>query len=224
MAGHKARVVPNGIDTERFRDREGAAALRESLGIAPGAPVVGTVGRLDEVKCQDLLIRGFARALGRAPGARLLLVGDGPRRPELEGLVESLGLGGSAIFAGYQARPDRYLQAMDVFALTSRAEGMPLAILEAWAAGLPVIATRVGGVPRLVDHGRTGWLIGPGDEPGLVDALGGLLAEPGRARALGLAGRDRAVADFDTRRMARDYHENYLELLGPRRARTPCAS
>jgi sugar transferase (PEP-CTERM/EpsH1 system associated) len=224
VASRKVRVVANGIDTDRFRFREGSEDIRESLGIPDGVPVIGTIGRLNEVKCQDLLIRSFARVRERYGDARLLIVGDGPRRAGLEALATSLGLGGAVSFAGYQSRPDRFLHAMDIFALTSRAEGMPLAILEAWAAGLPVVSTRVGGIPRVVEHGLTGLLIDPGDEDALTETLCGLLGNPSSARKLAEAGRKRVQLDFDTSRMAGDYHRHYLELLDSRRANTLCAS
>jgi sugar transferase (PEP-CTERM/EpsH1 system associated) len=220
----KLGVVLNGIDTARFRARGPCAAQREALGIPAGAPVVGTVGRLNEVKCQDLLVRSFRRVLDRTPGAHLLLVGDGPKRADLHALVGELGLSDRVHFTGYQAEPDRYMQLMDVFALPSRAEGLPLAILEAWAAGLPVVATRVGGVPRLVEDGRTGLLIDSGDGDALAAALGRLLEDRNLARRIADAGRDRAVADFDTRRMAGDYQRHYLELLKQGRMTARCAS
>jgi glycosyltransferase involved in cell wall biosynthesis len=224
LPSRKVCIVLNGIDTAEFRRRDEAESLRRSLGIPPGAPVIGTVGRLNEVKCQDRLIRSFHQIRAEFPDARLLLVGDGPKRDDLHALVAELGLTESVCFAGYQARPERYLQVMDVFALPSRAEGLPLAILEAWAAGLPVIATRVGGIPQLIDDGRNGWLVDSGDEPALTDALRQLLAEPALAQRLGQAGRQRAESDFDTRRMASDYHRHYLELLAPKRIFTRCAS
>ncbi len=224
VAQDKVRVVANGIDTRRFRDHEGSAAVRESLGIAPEVPVIGTVGRINEVKCQDLLIRSFARIRGRFGDSRLLIVGDGPRRAEMEALVASLGLAASVSFVGYQSRPDQFLHAMDVFALTSRAEGMPLAILEAWAAGIPVVSTRVGGIPRVVEHGQTGLLIDSGDEDALTEALMGLLADPTAARKLADAGQKRAEADFDFARMAEDYHRHYLERLNAKQAGIRCAS
>jgi glycosyltransferase involved in cell wall biosynthesis len=222
IASDKTRVVFNGVDTDRFRFRQGSAAIRKSLGIISGEPVIGTVGRLNEVKRQDVLIRSFARVRVRFPEARLLLVGDGPRRADLEALVESLDLTEVTSFTGYQARPDRFLHAMDLFALTSRAEGLPLVILEAWAAGLPVISTRVGGIPQLIDDGRTGILIEPGDEDALTDSLCRLLADRTLASKLAEAGQARAANDFDTRRMAEDYHRNYLELLKSRREVTRC--
>jgi glycosyltransferase involved in cell wall biosynthesis len=212
----KVRVVLNGIDTARFRSRDGAEAMSEGLGIPPGVPVVGTVGRLDEVKRQDLLIRAFRRVLSAAPDARLLLVGDGPMRAGLATLAERLGVSDRVHFAGYQVRPERYLQVMDVFALTSRAEGLPLAVLEAWAAGLPVVASRVGGIPRVVTDGQTGLLFDSDDEDALTGALRRLLADPGFAHRLGEAGRRQAEDRYDTRRMAGDYQRHYLELLATR--------
>ena len=219
----KVRVVRNGIDTMKFRGR-GDGAVRASLGIPADAPVVGTIGRLNEVKCQDLLIRSFGRVREQSPAAHLLLVGDGPSRDDLRALVEDLGLRDRVHFAGYQAEPERFLKAMDVFALASRAEGLPLAILEAWAAGLPVVATRVGGIPLVVEHGRTGLLAESGDEEALADHLRRLLSDPGLRRRLGESGRERAEADFDTRRMAGDYHRHYLELLAGKGAPVRCVS
>jgi glycosyltransferase involved in cell wall biosynthesis len=213
LAGRKVFVVANGIDTRAFHTRDGAELLRNSLGIPVTAPVIGTVGRLSKVKCQDLLLRAFRQIGSERPEARLLLVGDGPERGPLEALARDLGLAGRVAFAGYQPQPEQYLRVMDVFALTSRAEGMPLAILEAWASALPVVATRVGGIPGLVEDGRTGLLVDSGDEPALTQALRRVLAEPGLARRLGEAGRDRAVSEFDTQCMAREYHRHYLELM-----------
>ena len=147
--------------------------------------MIGTVGRLDEIKRQDLLIRAFGAVRARFPEVHLLLVGDGPRRDELRGLAEGLGLSDCVHFTGYQAEPEKSLQAMDLFALTSRSEGMPLSVLEAWAAGLPVVASRVGGLPELIEHGQTGLLFAPDDETELARVLGELVAEPGGAEQIG---------------------------------------
>jgi glycosyltransferase involved in cell wall biosynthesis len=215
----KLVVLLNGINTEPFRapvDREG---LRRSLGIAPDAPVIGTVGRLNEVKCQDLLLRSFARLKASRPDARLLLVGDGPQRDRLEALAVQLGVREAVHFAGYQANPERFLAVMDVFALTSRMEGLPLAILEAWAAGLPVVASAVGGVPDLITHGRNGLLFTSGDETALTGLLGEVLGGVGLALLLGAAGREEVLARYDLRRMAADYDGHYRELLGRREER-----
>jgi glycosyltransferase involved in cell wall biosynthesis len=117
-------------------------------------------------------------------------------------------------FTGYQAQPERYLGVMDVFASTSRMEGLPLAILEAWAAGLPVVASAVGGVPNLIEHGRTGLLFPSGDEENLTSLLSEMLGDRERTRALGVAGREEVLAHYDLQRMAADYEQHYRELLG----------
>jgi glycosyltransferase involved in cell wall biosynthesis len=209
----KVTVVPNGIDVRRFREPVDAAALRRSLRIPAAAPVIGTVGRLSEVKQQDVLLRAFARVRLRVPEAHLLLVGDGPLKDSLSELAVRLGLGDRVHFAGYQARPQAYLRLMDLFALTSRSEGMPLVVLEAWAAGLPVVASRVGGLPEMIDEGRTGVLFAPGDEGALADVLSGLLEDAGRARRMGEEGRVRVESRYTTARMFEEYQHHYSALL-----------
>jgi sugar transferase (PEP-CTERM/EpsH1 system associated) len=212
----KLEVVANGIDTDLFERTNGREDVRRALGIAPDAPVLGTVGRLNEVKRQDLLIRSFAQVRKRIPDAHLVLVGDGPMRDSLQKLVKDLSLDASVHFASYQSQPERYLQAMDVFALTSHSEGMPLAILEAWAAGLPVVASAVGGVPDLVDHGRNGLLFFSGDESILADFVVELISDPQRAGRLGAAGRQEVASRYSLQRMAADYQRHYLQLLSAR--------
>ena len=172
-------MIANGIDVASFREPCDIRAIRRSLGIPLDAPLIGTVGRLAEIKRQDLLILAFANVKSRIPDAHLLLVGDGPLLHELTNLVGDLGLGDHVHFAGYQPHAAPYLQAMDVFALTSRSEGMPQALLEAAVIGVPIVASRVGGIPEVIESGRTGLLIEPGDEAGLTTARVRGLCEPG---------------------------------------------
>jgi glycosyltransferase involved in cell wall biosynthesis len=212
----KVRVLPNGIDTANFAGSETGSAVRAALGIPPAAPVVGTVGRLSEVKRQDVLIRAFAGLRRGFPDAHLLLVGDGPARAELEALQRGLGLNGVVHLTGYQTRPQEFLRAMDVFALTSRSEGLPLSVLEAWATGLPVVASAVGGLPALIEHGRTGLLFPPADTGALEEALTDLLAAPGLRRRLGDEGRREVCSRYDTCQMADGYEESYRRLLSAR--------
>jgi glycosyltransferase involved in cell wall biosynthesis len=207
VPGRKVEVVPNGIDTHAPHQPD--PALRRSLGLPTDAPVIGTVGRLNEVKRQDLLLRAFAAVQGGNPGARLLLVGDGPEREALGRLAGELGVAESVHFVGYQPRPEQFLRLMDVFALPSRLEGMPLAILEAWAARLPVVATAVGGVPKLVEDGRTGLLVPSGDADALAETLTALLNDPARSARLADAGRDEVCRGYGLDRMADAYARAY---------------
>jgi len=212
----KIETVLNGIDVDRYADASSRAEVRASLGIPQDARVVGTVGRLNEVKRQDLLLRAVA-ALG--PGyedVRVLLVGDGPERANLERLAADSGLGERTVFAGYQSSPERFLPAMDVFALTSRMEGLPLALLEAWAAGLPVVATTVGGVPEVVADGETGLLVPSGDEAAVTAALRRLLSDRGAADRLAAAGRTAVRERFSLERMASEYEARYRALMASR--------
>jgi glycosyltransferase involved in cell wall biosynthesis len=209
----KVYVVANGINTARFRERSQTGVLRRFLGIPSGAPVIGTIGRLTEQKRQDLLIRAFARVRQQVPQAHLLLVGDGPCLGELHQLTARLDVGECVHFTGYQAQRERYLQAMDLFVQTSQIEGMPLAVLEAWAAGVPVIGSRVKGLRDLIDDGRTGILSPFGDHAALAAALCRLLSDPGLARQLSEAARHRVESSFTASRMFADYQRHYFELL-----------
>ncbi len=232
----KLVVVPNGIDVERFRrqrtgDGEQAAerildsgfglqggdvalSRPHSFAFQPPAPslTIGTIGRLNEIKRQDVLLRAFARLAANRPEARLLLVGDGPMRGELERLADALGIRERTHFAGYQAAPEVYLQRMDVFALTSRSEGMPLSILEAWAAGLPVVGSAVGGVPELIEDGVTGKLFASGDDAQLAEILETLCADPPLRIRLAEAGLSRVQRDLSLTRMAAEYERVYCSL------------
>lgn len=214
----KLAVVLNGIDADRFADRAEALGLRRSLGISDGERVIGSVGRLHEVKRQDLLIGAVADLRARSANVRLLLIGDGPEMENLTRLAETLGIRSAVVFAGYQSQPQRYLPCMDLFALTSRLEGLPLALLEAWAAGLPVVSSDVGGIPKVVDHGVNGLLFRNGDSKGLSWSLETLLADPALAEALGRAGRDTVLRSYTLDRMAEQYERHYREAIAARGA------
>jgi glycosyltransferase involved in cell wall biosynthesis len=209
----KVRVILNGIDTASFQARHEGNELRHELGIPIGAPVVGTVGRLTPVKQQDLLIRAFALVRQRVPEANLLLVGDGPLKTELQDVAKQLGVDRVTHFAGYQPEPQRYLHLIDVFALTSASEGIPQALLEASAAGIPAVASRVGGVPEVIDDGRTGFFFPSGDQYALTAHLVALLTNSNLARRMAEAARSRVESHFHIGRMAREYHQQFLELL-----------
>jgi glycosyltransferase involved in cell wall biosynthesis len=217
VAPSKVGVIANGIDTATFARPTDAAGLRRELGIPAAASVLGTVGRLSEIKRQDRLLRAFAELRQTFPDAHLVLVGDGPLRDDLRQLAGQLKLETCVHFTGSQLQPERYLHLMDVFALTSRSEGMPVSVLEAWAAGRPVVASRVGGLPEMVRAGETGLLYEQDDQAALVAALARLLSDTALARRLGEAGRQYVEGRFTLRHMFAEYERHYRELLGANR-------
>ncbi|MBX9627261.1 MAG: glycosyltransferase [Gemmataceae bacterium] len=207
----KIEVVPNGVPPVppggRPRDE-----VRRNLGIPPDALVVGTVGRLAEEKRQDILIHAVSALRPRHPDLRLVLVGEGPQRPKLEAFAAGLRMADRVVLAGYQSRPDEFLRAMDVFSLTSRSEGFPVSLLEAWRAGAAVAAAAVGGIPAVVADGADGLLFPPGDPTAAAAAIGRLLDDPGLRGRLAEAGR-RAVADrYALDRVAAGYEARYRAL------------
>lgn len=183
--GARLQVLPNGVDTARFLQRAGAAS---------SAPVVGTVGGLRAEKDHATLLRAFARV--PAP-AQLRIVGDGPERASLERLATELGIGGRVRFTGARADVLPELQQLDVFAMSSSTEQMPLCLLEAMACGLPVVATDVGDVRVMLPEGSRGGLVPAGDVDGLARALTALCADPLRRQREGAANRQHCVAHYE---------------------------
>ena len=203
-------VLHNGVDRSRFggADRECARRL---LGLDAGSLVVGSVGRLVAVKNYALLLKAFAAL--RRDDAVLLLAGDGPERPALEQLVQGLGLASSVRLLGHRDDVPAVLAALDVFALSSRSEGMSNTLLEAMAAGLPIVATRVGGNAEIVRDGVDGLLVDDDDAPGFAHALRGLAEHAGRRAAMGAAGRERVATEFSIEAMVERYARYYLTHL-----------
>ncbi len=204
-AGKVVRIK-NGVDTEKFHPASDKSVLREKLGIPREGFVVGAVGRLDAVKDYGTLIRAAGRA---GDGMLLMIVGSGPCREELEQAAGAEGLGERMRFLGERADVPAVLGAMDVFVLPSIAEGMSNTILEAMACGLPVVATRVGGNPELVEEEVTGVLVPPGDPEKLAAAIQTYRNDPSLSRAHGEAGREKAVSSFSLSRMVGEYEALY---------------
>jgi L-malate glycosyltransferase len=203
------RIVANGIDPGPLLDAEARQRIRAQLQLDPSAVVVGTVGRLDPVKDLPTLIRAFAAFRLTTPAARLVMVGDGPMREELERAADGIA---GIHFTGHRADARHVMAAFDAYVSSSVFEGMSLTILEAMAAGLPVVATRVGGSPEIVVDGETGLLVPPGEPDVLAHALTELTADRARARAMGLAGRRRVCERFTLRTMINHYASAYSEL------------
>jgi glycosyltransferase involved in cell wall biosynthesis len=190
-------VIENGIPVDEYRrgDREAESVLRRELGLGQEDRVVVMVAALRPEKAHEVFLQAARLLVDSRRGPKFLIVGDGPRRAELEALCGRLGLEGHVRFLGVRRDVARLLHLADVLALPSHpaVETLPLAVLEAMAAGVPVVASRVGSVPELIDHGRTGFLIDPGDSPALAREIGYILDHPDRAREI--AGAASAAVD-----------------------------
>ena len=203
--------VPNGIRLERFKpaDAAGRQALATELGWPQGSRIIGTVGRLQPVKDHALLLRAFAKVRMQVPEAVLAIVGDGPLRGALEAQAEQAGLSDAVRFLGDRHDVPRLLTGMDVFALSSASEGYSIALLEACAAGLPIVATDVGGNREIVRDGINGRLVPAADVAALATALIALLRGGDEAGRMGRAGQAWAQAEASFRTMAERYHGLY---------------
>ena len=189
-------------------------------GIAPNAPqtarkIIGTACRLVPIKGIVYLIRAVALLCQDMSDLRLEIAGSGPERTQLENEVRLLGLTDRITFLGWQMDVDTLLARWDIFVMSSLEEGLPIAALEAMASGLPVVATSVGGVPELVEDGRTGWLVPPQDPAALAERLRALLLHPEQRLAMGAAGRARARDCFSIDRMVASISKIYDNVLSP---------
>lgn len=212
--GREPLVVANGILVDRYsRPRVPRGLWRHLHGVAPEEVMWVSVASLTPAKNHALLLRAFARATTIMAGLRLVLVGDGPLRRNLERLSSELGVGGQVKFIGFSRDVPSVLGAADAFVLASDWEGSPLAVLEAMAAGLPVVATAVGGIAEVVENGITGLLVRRGDATALARAMITLSQNPALRRRLGEAGKDRARRLFSVEVMASGYEKLYLSLL-----------
>ena len=202
------RVVPLGLDLDRF------LAL-EPAGERDGDVVALYAGRLVPIKRVDLLLRALARARAAGAALRLVVLGDGELRPDLERLARELGVAGAVAFLGYREDVLPHLAAADLAVLTSANEGTPVALIEAAAAARPLVGTRVGGVADVVAP-EAGRLVESGDEEGLAVALAELAGDPGLRRAMGLRAREHVRDRYGAARLLADVDALYSELLAER--------
>jgi len=206
-------LIPNGVPTDEYApDPHQRAQWRQAHGLEPHATVLVHVGRFAPPKNHALLVEAFAQVRADAP-LYLLLVGGGELEDAVREQVAALGLESRVRFLGVRADVADILRASDVFVLSSRVEGNPLSVMEAMAAGLPVVSTAVGGVPELVREGATGLLVPSEDAGALARALQALVDDPVRRQAMGAAARQDAIAHFDIRHTVRGYEQLYEALL-----------
>lgn len=212
----KVTLVRNGVDVVRFKPLLERDRIRQQLGYAPSDLVFGAVGRLDPVKDHRTLLEAFSIVASRHRRSRLIIVGEGPERRALEEVVRRRGLADSVRLVGQREDVPQWLGIADVFVQPSLMEGMCNALLEAMAVGLPVVATRVGGNPEIVEHGVSGLLVAPADPNALGAAMISYGADDLARVTHGAAGRERAEQHYPLAKMLAGYTEVYDGALARR--------
>jgi glycosyltransferase involved in cell wall biosynthesis len=213
IAQEKILLIENGVDLERFTTNTSPEAIKESLGIKKEALVVGTIGALTKEKGHQYLLRAALKVIRIYPKAIFLLVGDGAERPGLEKTASYLGIKESVIFAGMRKDVPEILSILNVFVLPSLNEGLPMALLEAQAAQIPVVATRVGAIPDVLQNGVTGMLILSKDPQAIAEAIIMILSDKQLASGIAQKGFERVRDTFSAERMGGKYLSIYRELL-----------
>lgn len=208
-------AIYNGLDFSREPKRHDRAAFCARVGadVAPGDIVVGAAARLDPVKDLATLVRGFAAAREGRPELKLIIAGEGPERPALEALAEELGVRGAVTLAGWLDDMEEFYSALDINTLSSLSETFPYALTEGAAYRLPTVASAVGGIPRLIEDGKTGFLFEPGDWEKLGARLAELASDPGLRERLGAAVHERAAREFSVEATCREQRAVYEEIL-----------
>ena len=208
-------AIYNGLDFSREPKRHDRAAFCARVGanVAPGDIVVGAAARLDPVKDLATLVRGFAAAREGHPELKLIIAGEGPERPALEALAEELGVRGAVTLAGWLDDMEEFYSALDINSLSSLSETFPYALTEGAAYRLPTVASAVGGIPRLIEDGKTGFLFAPGDWEKLGARLAQLASDPGLRERLGAAVHERAAREFSVEATCREQRAVYEEIL-----------
>lgn len=214
LSPERALTIRNGVET--VAPGGSAAGVRQELGFGSEELIVGMVSNLNRrIKGVEYFIEAAPAIREQVPSARFLILGGGRYREEFERLAEDRGVSAWMRFAGHQQEISRYYDAMDISVLTSLSEGLSITLLESLGHGLPVVATDVGGNREVVVDGVTGFLVPPKDVPSFVERVVRLLRDRELRRAMGRAGRERCVADFDIGRVGARYQDLYRSLLDP---------
>lgn len=209
----RVMTIPTGIDLTEFDPERNREDLREELGIPPEAPVYGTVAVFRRLKGHEFLLEVAPEIIRSVPGARLLLAGEGPQENNLRRKIAEKGIQESVIMPGFRDDVARLLNTLDVFVFPSLAEALGTAILEAMAMNKPVVASRVGGIPEIVEEGRTGYLVDPKDPRAFAERVIHLLRNGELRRKMGLEGRKFVEAHYDVRLMVQRLEKLYRELV-----------
>ena len=210
--------IPNGVDAAVYLPTRDRAAVRTSLGLAASLTTVGTVARLEQVKGVATLIDSIPLLEHALGPVQVVIAGDGSKRAELGRLAACRRGNSKVVFLGTRDDIPQVLAALDLFVLPSLSEGMSNALLQAMAAQLPCVATAVGGNPEVIEHGRTGWLVPPGDVVSLADAVSYLLKSPELRRGIAESARSEVEKRYDIRLMVARNEELYSALISRREA------
>lgn len=210
----KITVIYNGLNPDDFKRNCTPGAWRKKMGIAPDVPLVAMIGRLHPVKGHRFFLKAAADILQSRPDVRFLVVGCGPERAGLEEYAKHLEISDSVIFTGFVSDVSEILPDLNLLVIPSLWEGFGLTALEAMVVGVPVVATSVGGLPEVVEHGTTGLLVPPADEAGLVRGIAWMLDHPREAGDMAQSAKAAVELKFTASVMARKTEDLYRRLLG----------
>jgi glycosyltransferase involved in cell wall biosynthesis len=211
----RMKIVYNGVDLGQFSQEIDPAAKKQFLRLPHDSKVIGIVARLDPVKNHAMLFRAFKKVLNSIPETYLLIVGEGAEENKLKALTESLGISDKTVFLGARKDIPELLHIFDVFALPSLSEGMSVTLIEAMGAGVPVVATRVGGNPEVVKDQETGYLVESDNDQEMADMLIKLLQDNEARQRMRQAGQQRAHDIFSLDKMVNTYTELYFKVSNP---------
>ncbi len=210
----KVQTIPLGLELDRFAEPipNARQELRDKYNIPQDAFVTGMIARMVPIKRHQDLFNAIPIVLQSHPDAYFLIVGDGECRANLDALAEELNITHRCIFAGFHHDLDRIYKAVDLVVLTSANEGLPVAIIESLSSGISVVSTRVGGVPELIDDGKTGYIVEPGDIDSIADGLIKAIADPEKTRSMGKIAQKETIEKYSIRRLVKDIEELYEHL------------
>ncbi len=209
------KVIPNGVKTEidHAFSLQNKKAKRALFNIREKDFVLGYIGRLSQEKGIEYLIHASSMLEKAIIPIKILLIGDGPQKETLKALAKENGLGTKVFFPGFQSDIEEWIPALDVFILPSFTEGTPMSLLEAMAYGIPVVASAVGGVPKIIDSGKTGILVSPGRPKEIRDNIVRLYDNPSLRNKIGKAGQQKVKEEFDVESWARQIEAEYISLI-----------
>lgn len=213
LSEEKIAVVYNGVEPSPNLSREEKSALRNELGVPDDAFLVGSVGRIDPIKNYPLFVNSLTDIMSQRKDIWGVVVGDGPSHQSLKRLIEARGVEDRFRLPGYRSDAGKLIQCMDLFILCSVSEGTSMALLEAMAAGVPVVVTDVGGSPEIVVRNETGWVVPSNDRKALTEAINDAVDNPRLAERYAQAGKKRYENSFRFSEMIRNYFTIYQELM-----------